>query len=112
MSSPKTTRKTAPGTAKAKGRAAPGDPFRHLYAIGQTVRLRYDFRHPASYAEVYRITATLPPEGGAPQYRLRNEDENFERVARQDVLEPMRPTAADRQDALIARTFGSGPQAR
>ena len=62
----------------------------HLFSVGQTVRLR---KAPGQYpttGEIYRITATLPPQGNSPQYRIRSNDERHERVATQDSLERVR----------------------
>lgn len=75
----------------------------HLFAIGQAVRMRGIV---AKTADVYRITATLPPNGNSLQYRIRNEEERHERVTTQDNLEPIplvQPGAT-----LIERTFGHG----
>ena len=60
----------------------------HLFAIGQAVRLK-DPEEQYKSAEIYHITGTLPPQGNSPQYRIRNDDERHERVARQDSLEPV-----------------------
>ena len=62
----------------------------HLFAIGQIVRLKGGFGLQSQSADTYRITATLPPQGDSQQYRIRNDDEHYERVARQDSLEPAR----------------------
>lgn len=80
----------------------------HLFAIGQTVRLRNSFGTFPKTAEVYRITGTLPPRGDSPQYRIRNDDERHERVTTQDSLEPVRMTPAGDDAALMERTFGHG----
>ena len=56
---------------------------------------------------VYHITGTLPPSGGSPQYRIRNDDEHHERVTTQDRLEPVRMSSADEGAMLIERTFGN-----
>ena len=68
----------------------------HLFPIGQAVRMRAGFLHAG---EVFLITAKLPPNGDSLQYRIRNEEERFERVATQSSLEPVDPTAA-------SKTFG------
>jgi hypothetical protein len=85
-------------------RAAPT----HLFAVGQTVRLRGGISIVPTSAEIYRVTATLPPRGDLLQYRIRNEEERYERVTTQDNLEPVAlPTQSD-GSALIERTFGHG----
>jgi len=77
----------------------------HLFALGQTVRLRGNF---PKTSEVYRITGTLPPRGDSPQYRIRNDDERHERVTTQDSLEPVRLSQSGEGATLIERTFGHG----
>lgn len=105
MPSLKTARTALKRTAKTNG-PTPLARSGHRYSVGQTVRLSYDFRHPASYAEMYRIVATLPPMDGEPQYRLRNDSESFERVARQDSLHLSAPSRRTTSTSLIERTFG------
>ncbi len=80
----------------------------HVFAIGQTVRMRGNFGTFPKTAEAYRITATLPPRGGSFQYRIRNDDERYERMATEDSLEAMLVPPADEGPALIERTFGQG----
>ena len=63
----------------------------HEFRIGQAVRLRGGF---VRSGEVFLITALLPPVGDSPQYRIRNNEERFERVATQTSLEPVVPTDA------------------
>jgi len=66
----------------------------HDYMVGEAVRLK---RAPWKSADVYHVTATLPPIGDIPQYRIRSEDERFERMAKQDDLE--------RAPALVGATL-------
>jgi hypothetical protein len=80
----------------------------HLFAIGQIVRLKGGFGLQSQSADTYRITATLPPQGDSQQYRIRNDDEHYERVARQDSLEPARILPVGPSGALIEGTFGAG----
>lgn len=70
----------------------------------------HDRRHQSSSPgeDVYHITGTLPPQGGSPQYRIRNDDERHERVTTQDNLEPVRMSSAEDGATLIERTFGHG----
>jgi hypothetical protein len=78
----------------------------HLFAVGQTVRLRGGFGSPALPAGIYHVTATLPPRGDSLQYRIRNDDERYERVTTQDSLEPVSSQSSGA--TLIERTFGNG----
>ena len=59
----------------------------HRFVIGQSVRLRGRFGLPLDTAEMFRITATLPARDNSPQYRMRNDDERYERVTTEDNLE-------------------------
>jgi hypothetical protein len=88
-------------------RAPQSDPATHLFAVGQTVRLNGGLlRSGASY----QITARLPPIGDTPQYRIRNDDEKFERVARQSELELSHATSDGASTSLVEKSFGLGPR--
>jgi hypothetical protein len=80
----------------------------HLFTTGQTVRLKGGFGLQSQSAHTYRITATLPPKGDSQQYRIRNDGENYERVATQDSLEAVSIRPASPGGALIEGTFGAG----
>lgn len=82
------------------------DRTTHSYRVGDLVRLKGGFvQHPHA-AGAYRITATLPPDGTFPQYRVRNEDERHERVVAQDNLERVRADTRNERSKLISKTFG------
>lgn len=91
-------------TARPTRREAPT----HLFAIGQSVRLKGGFGTSALPADIYHVTATLPPAGDSPQYRIRNDDERHERVTTQDSLQPAGMTRSGDDATLIERTFGHG----
>ena len=80
----------------------------HLFTVGQTVRLRSGFGRLSLPVDIYHITGTLPPWGGSPQYRIRNDEERHERVTTQDSLEPVGISPLRDDAALIERTFGHG----
>ncbi len=61
----------------------------HTFEIGQAVRL-IEPEEFAKTADIYHITGRLPSQENSPQYRIRNDDERHERVARQDSLEAIR----------------------
>ena len=85
------------------GRSLPPEPAIYLFAVGQAVRLKGGFgRSPY----IYHITGTLPPSGDLPQYRIRNVDEHYERVATEDQLELPPASRGGAGAALIERTFG------
>src|SRR5688500_1265597 len=89
-------------------RAIPRDAAKHLFSIGQSVRLKGGFQTAPKLGDVYRITATLPPRDNLFQYRVRHDEERHERVATQDRLEPISPAQPDFGATLIERTFGNG----
>ena len=82
-------------------------PTRCVEAATQIVRLKGGVPLPSQSANTYRITGTLPPRGDSPQYRIRNDDESYERVATQDSLEPVRISPGS-PSALVEGTFGAG----
>ncbi len=83
------------------------DPATHLFTVGQTVRLNGGFLRSGT---IYQITARLPPIGDLPQYRIRNDEEKFERVARQSELELSNATAEGATTSLVEKSFGLGPR--
>jgi hypothetical protein len=84
----------------------------HLFAIGQAVRLRGSLGTFIKNADIYRITGTLPPQGNALQYRIRNDEERYERVTTEDSLEPVSLPQAGDNATLIKRTFEHGQGAK
>lgn len=80
----------------------------HLFKVGQTVTLKGKIGGRAAKGDNYQITATLPPNGGSPQYRIRNDDERHERVTTQDSLEQADDSQSGSDTILIERTFGHG----
>lgn len=87
-----------------RGRPVRQQTTPHLFTIGQSVRLKGGFARLAVSGDVYQITATLPPTDGSPQYRIRNQEERYERVTTQDSLEPVDTSVGGA--TLIERTFG------
>ena len=92
-------------------RPARGEMQTYLFNVGQTVRLKGGLRGPVRPADLYHITAKLPPLGDSLQYRIRNDDERYERVTTQDSLEPV-GTSQPGSATLIERTFGHGQGAK
>lgn len=60
----------------------------HLFAIGQTVRMKSRTGLVQKTAELFEIKSRLPVKDGSPQYRIRSEQETHERVTTEDNLEP------------------------
>jgi hypothetical protein len=81
----------------------------HLFAVGQSVRLMGGFMQRPNGASIYRVTATLPSRGDNNlQYRIRSEDECYERVALQDDLRAVKTASGNEAASLLERTFGRG----
>jgi len=59
----------------------------HRFAVGQLVRLKSKLGLAPGTAQSYRISATLPETENSPQYRIRNEDTNQERVVEEFYIE-------------------------
>jgi hypothetical protein len=89
-------------------RAIPRDAAKHLFSIGQSVRLKGGFQTSPKLGDVYRITAMLPPRDNMFQYRIRHDEKRHERVTTQDCLEPLAPDQPEFGATLIERTFGNG----
>jgi hypothetical protein len=98
---------TATEILHRKARPIRHDVAEHLFTIGQAVRLKGGLGRPPSIA-IYQIAGTLPPIGGSPQYRIRNEDERHDRVTTQDSIEPVEISPDDDRVSLLERTFGRG----
>ena len=99
-----------PTILQRKARPIRHEAATHLFTAGQIVRLKGGFGLQSQSADTYRITATLPPRGDSQQYRIRNEDEHYERVARQDSLEPVSISPAGPSGALLGRPQPDGPK--
>lgn len=101
---------TATSNRQRNGRPIRREAATHLFAVGQTVRLKDGFFVvPSKLPETYRITAKLPPRGNVLQYRIRSDDERYERVATEDSLEAVNMSPAGSSATLIEKTFGHGP---
>ncbi|RWM74851.1 MULTISPECIES: hypothetical protein [Mesorhizobium] len=59
----------------------------HLFAIGQTVRMKSRIGLVQKTAELFQIKSKLPVKDGSPQYRIRSDEETYERVTTEDNLE-------------------------
>ncbi|MDN5928479.1 MAG: hypothetical protein L0I29_15525 [Hyphomicrobiales bacterium] len=98
---------TSTNTLQHSRRPILSDAATHLFAVGQAVRLKGGFGRPALPSGIYHVTATLPPRGDSLQYRIRNDDERYERVTTQDSLEPVSLPQSSGA-TLIERTFDHG----
>jgi hypothetical protein len=59
----------------------------HLFAIGQIVRMKSRSGLAQKTAELFQIKSRMPVKDGSPQYRIRSEQETYERVTTEDNLE-------------------------
>jgi hypothetical protein len=59
---------------------------RRRYAVGDRVLLAAGYGYTRDPKSHFTITQTLPDNGSHFMYRIRNEDEKFERVAPENVL--------------------------
>ena len=78
----------------------------HRYAVGQLVTLKENGIRKVQSGLRFRVVATLPPRGTAPQYRIRNDEERYERMATQDELELVSMSLSG--SSLLDRTFSNG----
>ena len=58
----------------------------HKFQPGQFVRVESSRQFSATPAGRYEIVRTLPPQGNENQYRVRNTEDNHERVVRESEL--------------------------
>ncbi|MGX9144282.1 hypothetical protein [Mesorhizobium sp. 128a] len=68
----------------------------HLFAIGETVRMKSRSGLAQKTAELFQIKSRLPVKDGSPQYRIRSEQETYERVTTEDNLEVADPVVTDK----------------
>jgi hypothetical protein len=80
----------------------------HIYALGQSVRLKGSFGTFPKSTEIYHVTGRLPARGDSLQYRIRSDGERCERVTTEDSLEPVPVPPDDENATLLERTFGHG----
>ena len=62
---------------------------RHLYRVGQRVRMLGGGNRWARVESPCRIVVLLPHESGPPMYRVRSEAESYERVVAEIDLQPI-----------------------
>ena len=89
-------RRSGPSAGPSAAYTAPS----HFFHVGDTVLMRRSYLHAAA-SGIYHVTATLPPCDGQFQYRVRNDEERYERVVTQDRLEPVAAT----RGALAGKTL-------
>jgi hypothetical protein len=64
------------------------EPVGHRFAIGNMVRLSRDMPLRNAVQGPYEILARLPEREGEFQYRVKSERETYQRIMKEDELEP------------------------
>ncbi|MDT2021258.1 hypothetical protein [Methylocella sp. CPCC 101449] len=83
----------------------------HLFNVGQIVRIKPAFHGPLSKpTEVYRITRQLPSDGSLLQYRIKSDDETYERVVNEEGLEVAAKLRSLDEDVFINGTSDNSPE--
>jgi hypothetical protein len=59
----------------------------HRFTVGQLVRMKGRSAMLQSAPELFQVKNTLPVKDGSPQYRIRSDQENYDRVTTEDNLE-------------------------
>lgn len=59
----------------------------HQFRVGQMVRLKSRVGLMHRTPEIFQVKLMLPPMQNLPQYRIRSEAENYDRVVTQDSIE-------------------------
>lgn len=75
----------------------------HQYSIGQAVRMANRPGAIRTDGFDFTITGKMPAEGRKPQYRIRSDEERYERVVTEDMIEAMlRRDAVDSVEKIFA----------
>jgi len=80
------TAKTAPTTISIIKPREPSPVERHRFSVGEDVRVVSTSGMWFKHGIEFKITAALPPQGGKLQYRIKNDQEPFERVVSESQL--------------------------
>ena len=87
------TVKTPPAPVAVIQQREPSPVERHRFSVGDEVRVISTSGMWFKHGIDYRVTAALPPQGGKLQYRIKNEQEPFERVVSESQLASSRAQA-------------------
>ena len=80
------TTKTPPALIAIIQQREPSPVERHRFSVGDQVRVVSTSGMWFKHGIDYRVTAALPPQAGKLQYRIKNEQEPFERVVSESQL--------------------------
>ena len=89
--------KAAPAPIAIIPQREPTPVERHRFSIGDQVRVISTSGMWFKHGIDYRVTAALPPQAGKLQYRIKNEQEPFERVVSESQLASAQAPAAHAQ---------------
>lgn len=88
------TAKTAPAPIAIIQQREPNPVERHRFSVGDKVRVISTSGMWFKHGIDYRVTAALPPQAGKLQYRIKNEQEPYERVVSESQLAITQAAAA------------------
>ncbi len=83
-----------PATSASMTQPVAGQSIGHRYAVGQRLAMAPGGREFARGAATCTIVARLPHEGGPLRYRVRSDNENYERIVDENDLSPL-PSDSD-----------------
>lgn len=92
-----TSAKQAPAPIAITPQREPSPVERHRFSVGDQVRVISTSGMWFKHGIDYRVTAALPPQAGKLQYRIKNEQEPFERVVSESQLASAQAPAAHAQ---------------
>lgn len=78
-----------PATAQARRGKSAAVHSSHRFAVGDQLQMAQGGRDIARAASICEVIALLPNEGGPLRYRVRSENEGFERIVEERDLEPL-----------------------
>ena len=76
----------------------------HLYLVGQTVTLNPGAGFISKTGDTFTVRAQLPPLGDVLQYRIKSDDEPYERVVAETQLTLASPTGGSVAGAFLQAT--------
>ena len=76
----------------------------HLYLVGQTVTLDPGGGFVSKTGDMFIVRAQLPPLGDVLQYRIKSDDEPYERVVAETQLTRASPTGGSAAGVFVRAT--------
>jgi hypothetical protein len=73
----------------------------HLYLVGQTVTLNPGAGFVSKTGDTFTVRAQLPPLGDVLQYRIKSDDEPYERVVAETQLTRASPNGGSVASAFV-----------